>query len=112
MDESQLLDLAESAIKIRIEIYEKAEKHVKQNQVQIVDDASKRSRRGQKHSTPKSNIEGLLESEIKERDQKLEPVGKKFKLRTRCQLKYADSIDIIHAHLVEHKTHAEVARQF
>lgn len=90
LNPEQLQDWAEEATKIRKKIVKKAELYevYRWPRAEEVEDEEK-SRRSVPHSTKRSNAEGLLESQIKSRQQLHAGITKKSKKRHQKELPLA-----------------------
>ena len=58
-------------------------------------------RKGMKHSTAANNPEGLLEKEIKAREQREEQPGRKYRKRHRKEISAVEIVDIVHCYMVQ-----------
>ena len=90
---------------IRQRIKEKVESMKQDQEIPLASEHNSRTRKGLKYSTRASNPEGLLEKEIKLRELKESPVGKKYKPKHRAQLTSIDIAEIVQTCQVECKTH-------
>ena len=112
LNPEQLQDWAEEATKIRKNIVKKSELYevYRWPRAEVIVEDKPKSRKSVPHSTKSSNAEGLLESQIKSRQQLHAGITKKFKKRHQKELPLATREAIVKMYLVDHIFQCDIAK--
>ena len=112
LNQEQLKEWGEEATEIRQKINRKAETFEFYSKPKVEVEEKPKSRKSVPHSTRKSNPEGLLESQIRDRSDRYAGITKTSKKRHLKELPIATREAIVRMYLEDHIYQCDIAKYF